>query len=67
MEENNSKKYNKVCRTCEFCLFNDKNQLICGSYESSSELGYGNKVYDFKKNRSCWYVGYEEYIRCKRN
>jgi len=38
--------------------------FICIS--GDSEIGYGNKIYDFKKTRSCWHVGYEEYIRCKK-
>ena len=56
---------NKTCKTCEFCYFdNNKGYYICTS--GDTELGAGgNRIYDFKKIRSCWCIGYEEYIRLK--
>ena len=61
--ENN--KIKKNCLTCEFCFYNKNKDYICNS--ANSELGaYGSKIYDFKKYRSCWYIGYYEYIRLKK-
>lgn len=58
---------NKNCKTCEFCYFdNKKGYYVCTS--GDTELGAGwSRIYDFKKIRSCWHIGYDEYIRQKRN
>lgn len=66
MENNKIGTCNKTCKTCEFCFYdNNKEYYICTS--GDTELGAGgNRIYDFKKIRSCWYIGYEEYIIQKR-
>jgi len=55
---------NKTCKSCEFCSIDDNNKHICISGES--EVYYGNRIYDFKKTRSCWHVGYNEYRKIKK-
>lgn len=59
-------KSNKTCKTCEFCHYDEnKGYYICTS--GDTELGaFGNRIYDFKKARSCWYIGYDEYIKLKK-
>ncbi len=59
-------KSNKTCKTCEFFYFDEyKGYYICISVDT--ELGAsGNRIHKFNKIRSCWHIGYDEYIKQKK-